>query len=100
MTAAGDKIAGAKMMQGIELIVVELPASGDERALIGGGRDHLSEQGVVLGLGRRRRQQPALHPCQTFLLDQRRSPSSGPVTTGIPQALNLSSSRPLTLPTA
>ena len=33
MTAAGDKIAGAKMMQGIELIVVELPASGDERAL-------------------------------------------------------------------
>ncbi len=71
MTAAGDKIAGAKMMQGIELIVVELPASGDERALIGGGRDHLSEQGVVLGLGRRRRQQPALHPCQTFLLDQR-----------------------------
>lgn len=71
MTAAGDKIAGAKMMQGIELIVVELPASGDERALIGGGRDHLSEQGIVLGLGRRRRQQPALHPCQTFLLDQR-----------------------------
>ncbi len=99
MTAAGDKIAGAQMMQGIELIVVELPASGDERALIGGGRDHLPEQGVVLGLGRRRRQQPALHPCQTFLLDQRQ-PQLGPVTTGIPRALNLSSSRPLTLPTA
>ncbi|VDA98923.1 hypothetical protein BANRA_05223 [Klebsiella pneumoniae] len=44
MTAAGDKIAGAKMMQGIELIVVELPASGDERALIGGGRDSLSNR--------------------------------------------------------
>ncbi len=99
MTAAGDKIAGAQMMQGIELIVVELPASGDERALIGGGRDHLPEQGVVLGLGRRRRQQPALHPCQTFLLDQRQPQ----LRTGYyrdPQALNLSSSRPLTLPTA
>ena len=47
MTTAGDKIAGAKMMQGIELIVVELPASGDERAFIGGGRHHLPEQGVV-----------------------------------------------------
>ena len=35
MTAAGDKIAGAQMMQGIELIPVKLPAPGDKRAFIG-----------------------------------------------------------------
>ena len=100
MTTAGDKIAGAKMMQGIKLIVVELPASGDERALIGGGRDHLPEQGVVLGVwaavaGSNRHSIHARHFSSIS-----GSPSSGPVTTGIPQALNLSSSRPLTLPTA
>ncbi|VFT74575.1 Uncharacterised protein [Klebsiella aerogenes] len=99
MTTAGDKIAGAKMMQGIELIVVELPASGDERAFIGGGRHHLPNRvsywvwAAVAGSSRH-----SIHARHFSSISG--NPSSGPVTTGIPQALNLSSSRPLTLPTA
>ena len=53
---AGDKRSGAKMMQGIEFIIIKLPASFHESSLISGSRDHFPKQGVIFFLCRRCRQ--------------------------------------------
>jgi hypothetical protein len=84
MTAAGDKIAGAKMMQGIELIVVELPASGDERASSAAAETTSPNRvsywvwAAVAGSNRH-----SIHARHFSSISG--SPSSGPVTTGIPR---------------
>ncbi|MNI65842.1 hypothetical protein D3C73_1213660 [compost metagenome] len=59
------------MMQGVEFVIIELPASVDKDAIVRCSGNNLTEQGVILLLRRCCRQQATLHPRQAFSLYQR-----------------------------
>ena len=71
--AAGDEIAAAQMVDGIQLVIIKLPVAVTKGALIRCRRDDLAKQGVILILCGCRRQQATLHPRQTFFLDNRQT---------------------------
>lgn len=100
--AAGThEVASAEVMDGLQVgvVLVKQPMPAGEDARVGRRGDHLAEAGVVGIFGMRLADQPAFQPGGAAA-SSRGMPSTGPRLAAMPWRSNLSSVRPLVLPSA